>query len=81
MMNKLHILKKLDVEACRSDFRARNFKQAYHDVTGELISEDEVILCALHKARLMQSRFFSKEEKDLSKKWLSDHQYQIPKER
>lgn len=69
---KIKILKNLDIDAARPYFKELNFKQAYGN-DGKPMSEDDVILAAIHKARLKMPKLFNKNEKAESRKWLFDH--------
>lgn len=74
---RYRILKTLDIAAAREalhDLISR-FPQA-RNAHGEAVERDEVILAALHKARVNSpTRHFTKREKSVSYKWLADHGY------
>jgi hypothetical protein len=39
---------------------------------------DNVAMASMHKARIISNQWFTKDEKNLSKKWLIKNGYKIP---
>lgn len=73
------IVRDLDIEAARPMFRQMGFPaNSVHPLTGKPVDEDEIILAGLHKARIMAPLPYSNELRDLSRKWLEEHRYEIP---
>lgn len=61
---RVRILRKLDVESARTWIKTAG--------------TDEVILAAMHKARVGRPNDFSPFERSLSKQWLRTHGYVVP---
>lgn len=77
---KLRILRTLDVDAALAPFRKLGFPPASDERTGAPVSEREVVLAGLHKMRIRSGRVFTREEREASRLWLAEHDYDIPTE-
>jgi hypothetical protein len=72
---KLRIARELDVDAALAG-SPYTPPGGYKD-TGEYAGQRETVLAGLHRARIMQPRHFSKEERRLSKQWLFDNGWRV----
>lgn len=78
---KMRIVRDLDIEAARPMFedvaKKHSFKPPIRD-DGTETTVDEVILAALHKARVTQHWLYAKEKTEESVKWLKANNYKVP---
>jgi len=75
---RLNILHTLNVELAIKTYGLPPGPQAFHDITGEPVPKDTIVLAGLHKARMLQPQYFSAEELAASIKWLTEYQFKIP---
>ena len=75
---KIRIARELDVEAAlNSTPGARDVVVGGYKDTGQWADAKETALAGLHRARLMQPRHFTAEERATSTKWLFEHGWRV----
>jgi hypothetical protein len=72
------IMRRLDIDAAIKNAPPETVPTGGHKDNGEFLDMREIVLAALHKARVMQPRYFTPDERLLSVTRLRNNGWKVP---